>query len=292
MRIGDFLKTGTPSFSFEFFPPKTDEELLTLEQTVAALRPLAPNFVSVTYGAGGSTRSRTLELASRIKNDTGIEAMAHLTCVGHSREELREILLRLQEAGVENIMALRGDPPAGQEGFQTASDGLSHGTDLIGFIGEQGFDFCVGGAAYPEGHIESGDARDDLAYLAQKVESGACFFITQIFFDNAFYFDFTERARRAGIRAPIIAGIMPITNADQIRRFTQRCGATIPARLSNALDRCQTAREVRELGVSWAVQQCQDLLERGAPGIHFYTLNRSLATRRIMQAIGRVPAGD
>ena len=289
MRIADRLTQGVRSFSFEFFPPKTDDELTALEQTVATLRPLAPTFVSVTYGAGGSTRGRTLELASRIKHDTGIEAMAHLTCVGHSRDELRSILDGLRDAGVENIMALRGDPPAGQAAFRPAADGFSYGSELIAFICEQGLDFSIGGAAYPEGHIESPDRHVDLRYLQAKVAAGASFFITQLFFENALYFDFVERAKQAGISTPIIAGIMPITNAEQIRRFTRRCGATIPARLSNALDRCQNPQEVRDLGVAWATDQCLELLDRGAPGIHFYTLNRSLATRKIMRALGKAP---
>jgi methylenetetrahydrofolate reductase (NADPH) len=289
MRIADYLTTGARSFSFEFFPPKTDEESAALEQTVATLRPLAPTFVSVTYGAGGSTRGRTLELASRIKQDTGIETMAHLTCVGHSHTELRAILEELHASGVENVMALRGDPPAGEARFQPVHGGFSYGSELIAFIRAQGLDFSVGGAAYPEGHVESPDRHVDLGYLRKKVSAGASFFVTQLFFDNALYFDFIQRARRAGITAPIIAGIMPITNADQIRRFTRRCGATIPARLSNALDRCETPQDVRELGIAWATDQCRELLERGAPGIHFYTLNRSLATRRIMRALGQAP---
>ena len=289
MRIADQLKEGLHSFSFEFSSPKTDDEATALEQTVATLRPLAPTFVSVTYGAAGSTRGRTIELAGRIKRDTGIEAMAHLTCVGHTRDELRSILGVLRDAGVENIMALRGDPPAGEAGFRPTADGLSYGSELIAFIREQGGDFSIGGAAYPEGHIESPNRHVDIGYLRAKAAAGASFFITQLFFENALYFDFVERARQAGISAPIIAGIMPITNAEQIRRFTRRCGATIPARLSNALDRCETPQEVRDLGVDWATDQCLELLDRGAPGIHFYTLNHSLATRKIMRALGKAP---
>ena len=287
MRIADSLRTGSTSFSFEFLPPKTDEAMQSLEQTVAALRPLQPTFVSVTYGAGGSTRERTLELAVRIKREMGIEAMAHLTCVGHSRSELRGILKGLKDGGVENIMAIRGDPPAGEERFQPAADGLSYGSELIAFIHDEGFDFCVGGGAYPEGHVESPDRHVDISHLLLKAQAGAAFFITQLFFDNALYFYFAKRAQDAGITVPIIAGIMPITNAEQIRRFTQRCGATIPARLSNALDRCETPEEVRELGIAWATDQCEELLARGVPGIHFYTLNRSLSTRRILRNLGR-----
>ena len=294
MRIADRLNAGVPTFSFEFFPPKTDEARETLERTIAALRPLAPAFVSVTYGAGGTTRERTLELAVKIKQETGIEAMAHLTCVGHSRAELRAILRRLHEAGIENIMALRGDPPAGQAAFHPAPDGLCFGSELIAFIRDEGridgFDFCVGGAAYPEGHVESTGRYADISYLARKDELGAAFFVTQLFFDNAFYFDFVERARQAGVTAPILAGIMPITNADQIQRFTRQCGATIPNRLARALEDCEGPREVRDLGVAWATEQCRDLLDRGAPGIHFYTLNRSNATQHVLANLGRVTA--
>lgn len=289
MRIADSLKVQQPSFSFEFFPPRTDQAALALEETIRELRPLRPAFVSVTYGAGGSTRDRTLELAGRIKRDTGIEAMAHLTCAGHNRAELRAILERLTAAGIENIMALRGDPPAGAERFEAAPDGFSYGSELIQFIRDVGRaggrGFCIGGAAYPEGHIESPDRHVDLQYLLEKERNGASFFVTQLFFENAVYFHLVERAREAGVSVPILAGIMPIENADQIRRFSQRCGATIPARLSAALDRCCDGEAVRALGIAWAVDQCRELLERGAPGIHFYTLNRSHATREILQTI-------
>lgn len=289
MRIADYLAAQQTSFSFEFFPPKTAAAAAALEQTIAELRSLSPAFVSVTYGAGGSTRGRTLELASRIKGEMGIEAMAHLTCAGHTREEIREILAALHVAGIENIMALRGDPSSGEEQFKAIEGGFRYGSELIGFIHASQLGFCIGGAAYPEGHVESPDRYVDLRYLLQKQERGASFFITQLFFDNAFYFHFLEQARRAGVSVPILAGIMPIENAEQIRRFTQRCGATIPDRLSNALDRCEGPDEVRRLGIDWATDQSEELLAQGVPGIHFYTLNHSRATREILQALGRCP---
>jgi methylenetetrahydrofolate reductase (NADPH) len=285
VRIAERLATGQPSFSFEFFPPRTDEAAAALETTILELRPLEPTFVSVTYGAGGSTRSRTIELASRIKQESGIEAMAHLTCAGHNRAELAAILDRLHGAGIENIMALRGDPPAGDQQFQRATDGFGYGSELIQFIRASGHGFCIGGAAYPEGHVESPDRHVDLRYLLEKERNGASFFVTQLFFDNAVYFHFLERAREIGVGLPILAGIMPIENADQIRRFSSRCGATIPARLSTALDRCSDSEAVRKLGVSWATDQCLELLDRGAPGIHFYTLNRSASTHEILRAV-------
>jgi methylenetetrahydrofolate reductase (NADPH) len=259
--------------------------MASLEQTIAQLEPLEPDFVSVTYGAGGSTRGRTLEIARRIKDNTRIEAMAHLTCVGHSQGEIAEILGSLSDAGIENIMALRGDPPAGEERFVACEGGFSHGSELIDFIAGSEAQFCVGGAAYPEGHIETPNRHDDLGYLLEKQQRGAAFFVTQLFFENACFFHFLDRARRAGVKVPVIAGIMPIENAEQIRRFTQRCGATIPARLSNALDRCVSPEEVHQLGVDWAVDQCQELLAEGVAGLHFYTLNRSSSTREIITAL-------
>jgi methylenetetrahydrofolate reductase (NADPH) len=211
--------------------------------------------------------------------------MSHLTGVGHSRAELHAILRQLRAEGIDNVMALRGDPPAGVEQFEPHPDGICHGGELIGFIHDVEPGFCVGGAAYPEGHIESENRHVDVRYLMEMQERGAAFFVTQLFFDNACYFDFVERARRAGVTRPILAGIMPIENADQIRRFTQRCGVTIPTRLASALDRCDGLQAVHDLGVAWAIDQCRELLERGAPGIHFYTLNRSRGIREILQAL-------
>lgn len=283
MRIRDLFHAGTPLFSFEFFPPKTPEGEETLAATLRRLRALNPSFVSVTYGAGGSTRERTIDLVTRIKRDLGLETMAHLTCVGHSRDEIAAILDRLCANGIENVMALRGDPPRGETAFVAPKDGFGHAVELVRFIRERGDDFCLGGAGYPEGHPECPDRALDLAHLRAKVAAGLDFLITQLFFDNADYFGFVERARAAGIAVPILPGIMPVTNVAQIERLTRMCGAKIPAPLRERLHEVQNdERAVCAVGVEHSTRQCRELLERGAPGIHFYTLNRSPATADIL----------
>ncbi|HUN82312.1 MAG TPA: methylenetetrahydrofolate reductase [NAD(P)H] [Phycisphaerae bacterium] len=291
MRIRELLSTGRPCFSFEYFPPKTDAGLHGLRETIRGLHDLSPTFVSVTYGAGGSTRDRTIDLVAEIQRHYGVEAMAHLTCVGSSQEELGAVLGRLQTAGVDNVLALRGDPPKGETQFTPAPDGFRYASELAGFI-RRNFGFCIGGACYPEGHVEcvasSGtrDLESDLQHLHRKVDAGAEFLITQLFFDNNAYFNFVARARASGIGVPIIPGIMPITNVDQVRRFTQLCGAAIPATMLHELDRLKDDEDaVLSLGVAYATAQCLDLLQRGAPGIHFYTLNKSAATRTILTAL-------
>ncbi|MCX8073634.1 MAG: methylenetetrahydrofolate reductase [NAD(P)H] [Candidatus Binatia bacterium] len=284
MRVCELLNGARPVFSFEFFPPKTPQGEEVLFKTIAALRPLRPGFVSVTYGAGGSTREKTLEWVSRIKHEMGIEAVAHLTCVGASRGEIGEILHRIQALGIENVLALRGDPPRDAPRFEPPVNGFAHASELVRFIRDQGFSFCLGGAAYPEGHIEAPDLDTDLFYLERKVAAGVDFLITQLFFDNEFFFRFQDRARAAGIRVPIIPGIMPITNVSQIERFTQLCGASIPAGLRSRLDAVRDDdRAVRAIGIEHAIAQCEALLEAGVPGIHFYTLNQSPATRAIVE---------
>jgi methylenetetrahydrofolate reductase (NADPH) len=286
MRIVDRLTNGSPCISFEFFPPKTDDAVTQLFATLRDLAELEPGYVSVTYGAGGSTRQRTLEMVTRIKRETGIEAMAHLTCVGHGRGELREILRRFAAAGVENVLALRGDPPKDQAQFTPAPEGLAHGSELASFIRDEGFAFCLGGACYPEIHPDSETREEDLAHLKQKVESGAQFLITQLFFDNAFYFHFVQRARDAGITCPIVPGIMPLTNYEQIDRITRMCGVTIPRKLELAAQRVQHDPDaLHQLGVAHATLQCVELLRHGVPGIHFYTLNKSRASRMIVTAL-------
>ncbi|HYO55349.1 methylenetetrahydrofolate reductase [NAD(P)H] [Archangium sp.] len=286
MKIRNRLNPSNPCFSFEFFPPKTDEGTAKLLKTLEDLTPLEPGFVSVTYGAGGSTRDKTVELVTRIKHETNIEAMAHITCVGHTRDELRELLRRLADAKVENVLALRGDPPQGQKTFEAVEGGFRHATELVRFIREEDFNFCLGGACYPEGHVETASRDDDLRHLKEKVDAGLDFIITQLFFDNAFYFDFVERARRVGINVPIVPGIMPITNYEQVHRFTRMCGATVPMRLALQLERVKDQPEALvQLGVAHATVQCMELLSRGVPGIHFYTLNKSPATRMIVSAL-------
>jgi methylenetetrahydrofolate reductase (NADPH) len=290
MKIRNRLNPSNPCFSFEFFPPKTDEGVANLLRTLEDLAPLQPGFVSVTYGAGGSTRDRTVELVTRIKKETGIDTMAHLTCVGHTREELRELLQRLAEAKLENVLALRGDPPQGQKEFVPAQGGFRYASELVRFIREEDFNFSIGGACYPEGHVETLSRDDDLRHLKEKVDAGLDFVVTQLFFDNAFYFDFVERARRAGINVPIVPGIMPITNYEQLQRFTRMCGATVPMRLGLQLERVKDQPDALvQLGVAHATVQCMELLSRGVPGIHFYTLNKSPATRMIVSALRARP---
>lgn len=274
-----------PVFSFEFFPPKTDEGMTNLFETVAKLRELDPAFVSVTYGAGGSTRDRTVAIIGRIKNELGIETMAHFTCVGATADELREVLGEIAATGVQNIIALRGDPPAGEDTFVKTEGGLGNSVELIELVtAEQ--DFCVAGACYPEAHPEAESAEIDLAFAKRKVDAGAKFLVTQLFFDNEAYFGYVERARAIGIDVPIIPGIMPIGGYEQIKRFTSMCGATIPEPLMSELDsRKDDPDAITDLGVAYATLQCADLLSRGAPGIHFYTLNKSPATWAILSAL-------
>ncbi len=285
MRIDRILDERRPVFSFEFFPPKTDEGQRTLEQTLAVLKDDRPDYVSVTYGAGGSTRERTVEITKWIKQDLGIEAMAHLSCVGEPKERLSELLQELDAAGIDNVLALRGDPPRGETEWKPHPGGLHYSVELIEMIGA-GFDFSIGAACFPEIHPEAPSLEEDLKYAKRKVEAGASFLITQLFFDNELYFDFVEEARGRGVTAPIVPGIMPITNYKQIKTITAMCGASIPPELSRELDeRADDPEAVAELGVAYATLQCSDLLARGAPGIHFYTLNKSPATRAILAAL-------
>jgi methylenetetrahydrofolate reductase (NADPH) len=287
MRIARLFMPGAkPVFSFEFFPPQSPEGRAALLATISDLALLSPSFVSVTYGAGGSTRDRTIELVSHIKKKIGIEAMAHLTCVGSSRSELGVILDRFEAAGIENVIALRGDPPAGEKDFRVHPDGLAHAVDLVRMIREQRRTFCLAAAAYPEGHVENPSLEDDLCRLVEKVAAGVDVLITQLFFDNRHYFDFVKRARAAGITVPIVPGIMPITNVAQIERFTRLCGATIPDALHRRLEPVRDdAEAVVGIGIEHATAQCRDLLAGGVPGIHFYTLNRSRSTRTVLEAL-------
>jgi methylenetetrahydrofolate reductase (NADH) len=285
MRIDQILSERRPVFSFEFFPPKTDDGQRTLEQTLEVLKDDTPDYVSVTYGAGGSTRERTVEITKWIKQDLGIEAMAHLSCVGEPTERLLEILEELEAVGIENVLALRGDPPRGETEWKPHPGGLHYSIELIELIREK-LDVSIGAACFPEVHPEALNLEHDLRYAKQKVEAGAGFLITQLFFDNELYFDFVEEARAAGIPVPIIPGIMPITNYKQIKTITGMCGASIPAELERELgERADDPEAVAELGVAYATLQCSDLLARGAPGVHFYTLNRSPATRAILAAL-------
>lgn len=292
MRIADAFGPGRPPvISFEFFPPRTPEAEHRLFDTVAQLAPLRPSFVSVTYGAGGATRRLTRDIVVRIKNEIGLEAMAHLTCLGHSADELAEILDALTEGGIENVLALRGDPPKGATTFTPTPGGFAHGAELAAFIRGR-WDVCIVGAAYPEKHPEAPDLETDLRHLTEKVANGAQVLITQLFFEAATYFAFVERARAAGIGVPIVPGIMPITNVSQIERFTSMCGASIPASLRELLAPVRDDdAAVTAIGIEWARDQCRALLEGGAPGLHFYTLNRHHSAQEILgllRAEGRV----
>jgi methylenetetrahydrofolate reductase (NADPH) len=286
VRIDEILATSDePVFSFEFFPPKSDEGERNLRDTLEDLRAFDPDFVSVTYGAGGSTRARTVELTKWIKNELGIEAMAHLSCVGSSQDELREILDGIAAAGIDNVLALRGDPPRGETEWRPHPQGLRYSTELAELI-RDAYPFCIGAACFPEIHPQAPDMAHDLRFLREKVRAGVSFLVTNLFLDPELYFRFLEQARAAGIEVPIIPGIMPITNVGQIKTMTGMCGASIPQALLDALQwRTEDPSAVLQLGVSYATLQCAELLARGAPGIHFYTLNRSPATRAILSAL-------
>jgi methylenetetrahydrofolate reductase (NADPH) len=285
-RIIDRFGRGETVFSFEFFPPKTDEGAENLMTTVRDLEAaVSPDYVSVTYGAGGSTRERTHQVVTRIQQDLGVPAMAHLTCVAATVEEIDGVVDRLVVAGVQNILALRGDAPQGQEEFQVAQGGFAHASQLVAHLARRG-DLCIGAAAYPEAHPESPSAEEDLRWTLHKVEQGASFLVTQLFFDNRHYFEFVERLRAAGCEAPVVPGIMPITNVAQIQRFTSMCGASIPAALAARMEAYQDdPASVMAVGIEHAIEQCRSLLAGGAPGLHFYTLNKSLATRSILAAL-------
>jgi methylenetetrahydrofolate reductase (NADPH) len=286
MRIDELLaSTDEPVFSFEFFPPKTPEGEQNLLGALRDLRRLEPAFVSVTYGAGGSTSKKTIEIVQRIQRDFELEAMAHFTCVGATVDDLRATLDAMRDAGIANVLALRGDPPQGQQEWVKTEGGLEYSRELVELIDAE-YDFAIGGACFPETHIHAVSSDDDLRYLKEKVDAGARFLITQLFFDNDLYFAFVDRARGAGIDVPIIPGVMPIQDTRQVRRFTEMCGASIPAGLQAALEvRADQADAARDLGVAFATLQCAELLRGGAPGIHFYTLNRSPATRAILAAL-------
>ncbi|HEX8205800.1 MAG TPA: methylenetetrahydrofolate reductase [NAD(P)H] [Solirubrobacteraceae bacterium] len=286
MRIDELLTTSDePVFSFEFFPPKTPQGEENLYKALAELRRLEPAFVSVTYGAGGSRRSKTIEIVKRIHDEYGLEAMAHFTCVGATVDDVRATLDEMRAAGISNVLALRGDPPAGEEEWRKTEGGLEYSRELVELIGRD-YDFAIGGACFPETHIHATSPDDDLRYLKDKVDAGARFLITQFFFDNAVYFEFVARAREIGIDVPIVPGIMPIQDVKQIGRMASMIGSDIPAGLRAALEaRADQPEAARDFGVAFATLQCAELLRGGAPGIHFFTLNRSPATRAILSAL-------
>lgn len=282
MKIIDMFQRQRPVISFEFFPPKTEKGMRNFPKTVQKLKELRPSFVSVTYGAMGSTRDKTVALVRQIRHDIGIETMAHLSCVGASRTDITTVLEELRAAEIDNVLALGGDPPKDLENYQPPADSFKYANELAAYIKTAGR-FCIGGACYPEGHIDAPSKELDLFYCKQKVEHGVDFLITQLFFDNRDYFDFVRRARAAGIDVPIVPGIMPITNYTQIKRFTQICGSKIPEPLDRELTPIEDdVEQVEAHGIAYATEQCCELLDRGVPGIHFYTLNKSRAVSQIL----------
>ena len=283
MKLSTILKNSEkPLISCEFFPPKTDKGESNLWRCLQELQQINPAYISVTYGAGGSTQDRTRSIVTRIKNETGVSPVAHLTCVGADKTELAALLADYRAAGIENILALRGDAPEGMDQFQAVDGGFSYATDLIAFLREQG-DFSIACATYPEGHPESANGvADDIRYLKMKQDCGASCAITQYFFDNDAFFRFRDQCDAAGITIPIIPGIMPIVNFEQIVRFSAMCGASIPTAVHDRMKPIQhDLEQVKKLGIALAVAQCRELLEAGAPGFHFYTLNKSEATLAI-----------
>lgn len=288
MRISDLLAQGKRFISLEFFPPKEKEAWPAFFYEVGKLSLLDPLFVSVTYGAGGSTQANTLDLVSRFSRDFGLNPMAHLTCVGATEESLRSFLDALASAGVDNVLALRGDPPQGQPDFKPENAAFQHASDLAGFIHRAYPGMCIGVAGYPEKHPQAESLDADIGYLKLKVERGGCFAITQLFFDNDHYFRFVEKCRARGIDVPVLPGVLPIMNLASIKRILSLCGATIPAeylaRLEAANDQGGAAA-VREAGVAYAREQCRDLIARGAPGVHLYTLNKAQACLDIVKGL-------
>lgn len=292
MHIQDIFRACPTTISFEFFPPKTDAASAELFQTIASLEALKPSFVSVTYGAGGSDRQRTHDLVVRIIRETSLTAVSHLTSVCHNREELADILDRYAEAGVKNILALGGDPPKNKPNYDRSKDAFRYACDLVAFIRSREKlpdprGFGVGVAGFPEGHPTTPNRLKEMDYLKRKVDAGADYVCTQLFFDNRDFYDFRERCDLAGIKVPILAGIMPITSkAGMVRMAELALGARVPAGLLRAVGRCRDDEAVAKVGVHWATEQCRDLLHNNVRGIHFYTLNRSDATRRIYENLG------
>lgn len=285
MEIRKLLEQKKFTLSFEVFPPVRDGNLESLYKTIEELGELNPDFISVTYGAGGSTRDKSLEIASKVKNGFGREVLAHLTCVQATRDDIARILDAFKDAHVENILALRGDPPAGTEGFIATVGGFSHANDLVAFIRERQ-DFCIGVAGYPEGHIEAPSLEEDLKNLKRKVDAGADFIITQLFFNNDDFYRFRDRTRQLNIKVPIIPGIFPILNYKQIQRIVSMCGANIPTKLGEKIDRLKNKpAETEKYGIEYAIVQIEDLLRNDMPGLHIYSMNRSEPVNCILREI-------
>jgi methylenetetrahydrofolate reductase (NADPH) len=285
LKIREILKTKR-TISCEFFPPREAEGIPNVLRAIERVSQFSPDFVSVTYGAGGTTRAFTEEITMHVKRETDLEVMAHLTCVAQSKEEIHGVLQRLDQACVDNVIALRGDPPQGQKDFVPVEGGFQHSTDLIQHI-KDNFQFGIAAACYPEGHTESPDLETDISYAKLKIELGADFLITQLFYDNNDFYDFIDRAEQCGINVPIVPGVLPILSTPQIRRFTSLCGAKIPPELDKQLEKyAEDDASVRELGIEHASRQVRDLWDHGVPGVHFYVLNRSYSVAKILSNLG------
>jgi methylenetetrahydrofolate reductase (NADPH) len=288
LKIIELFKSQSKVISFELFPPKRDGNLETLFQTVEVLKGLAPSYISITYGAGGSTRDVTYDIAVRLK-ESGILPLVHFTCVGHSRDEIRQLLHRLQNSGIENLLALRGDPPKGQTTFVPAADGFGYANELVSFIRAEGFDFCLGVAGYPETHLEAKNFEEDLLNLKRKVEAGAQFIVTQLFFDNRDYFNYVKRLNGMNLKVPVQPGIWLLTDYAQIERFQTLSGAKIPKELSDRIEPVKNNKEeIARIGIDYATRQCQELLRNGAPGIHFYVMNKSQSVKVVLENLHSV----
>ncbi|HRZ25253.1 MAG TPA: methylenetetrahydrofolate reductase [NAD(P)H] [Spirochaetota bacterium] len=283
MRLIDRYKKGF-TISFEIFPPKTPQGEINLWKELVELSALKPGYISVTYGAGGSTREKTLDIALKVRDSHEIEPLVHFTCVGADREEIAAYLKIVKEKNLENILALRGDPPQGQKSFTPPSGGFSHANELVGFVRKTG-DFCIAVAGYPEGHIEAESLEADIDNLRKKIDAGADFIITQLFYDNADYYNFMNLTARRGISVPVIPGIMPVTSLSQITRITGMCGAKIPEKLMDDLHGCESEESICRAGTDYSIRQCAELKSWGVPGFHFYTLNKSDTVKRIIQSI-------
>ena len=286
MQVSTLFGRKKPTFSFEFFPPKTPKASEELFNTIRDLIPLAPSYVSITYGAGGSTRDLTHELVLRLRNETRLTVVSHLTCVDAARAEIADILDRYHRNGIENIMALRGDPPQGQKEFHRPQEGFAYAAELVAYIRKEYPQMCIGVAGYPEGHPETPNRLKEMDHLKAKVDAGADYICTQLFFSNRDFFDFRDRCILAGINVPVIAGIMPITSLSSMQRMADLAkGARYPARLLKALARAETDADVERVGTHWATEQVLDLLDRGVDGVHFYTLNKSCTTLSIYETL-------
>jgi len=286
MRLEALYKSGKPEISVELFPPKTPDGEEKLFATVEELKALRPVYFSMTYGAGGSTRNLTIELCNRLKNQSQVETTCHLNIIGQSKQETRENLAKIKAVGVYNLLALRGDPPKDQPDFKPHPDGFRASVELIREARKDPW-FSIAVTGFPETHPEAKDRAADIAYLKQKVEAGGCVVITQFFLDNAFFFEFLDLAKKAGVTVPIIPGVLPILSASQLRRFAGLCGASIPEEVQKELTRLdQDDAATAEYGIELATRMCRDLLKSGVPGLHFYALNRARSTKQILSNLG------